>query len=686
MFGRRAARSQCSLICLMLQSATGANVWDIAFSYADDQNEAAATPGTMPSSYSYNSYDETPLPPPPRKPPPPPPVRIVLCSNGCPAAPKFAADTFCDDGGPDSNFDKCELGTDCQDCGERVRYAMVPSSPKPPPPPPSPPSATRPRVSNTGTNPFRGVDYHIFKPYRTQLARTINGTSGRTRQGLLGAWSSPTAFWIDAKEKLRDSSVSVRSMLEEADAQRTWRGAPLCMFVLHLLPNRDCQKKLVDSPICCRYRDAGQGCDYSASGGCDVGMQEYQLDVVDVLASLFEEFHERVPIVLVVEPGALEALALKTTHCRAESTIHGYQRGLEYAVDKIAGRAPNVALYVDAGSGATLGWGSLVHEIVAQVADVEITNSIRGFATNVGSYQPLGLPCPLAAADLTTYCQAHPHATCCDDPCRELSHFNHANNEHNYVQLLSHHMQIAFPGFGPQFVIDTGRNGVDRSREDCSNTCNIRGAGLGRRPTGDTGFDLVDGYFWVMPPGESDGCPPGGKCRQPDAGCRTDTSVGTRAGEPAAPPAGDWFSLHMQLLAFNTLELPGQAVLDAAAREYEAFVGARAQSGLATGSSARLAELFGGAVALLVGVVLLGLGLRRRGMCKGTATRTRPYEWSTMLETLPDAFPDDSKAAAVVHVAMVDQAPAGELIQVPSANVCALVDTDAGEESYNAVD
>tara|TARA_B100000787_G_scaffold153128_1_gene127172 strand:+ start:368 stop:796 length:429 start_codon:yes stop_codon:yes gene_type:complete len=142
----------------------------------------------------------------------------------------------------------------------------------------------------------------------------------------------------------------------------------------------------------------------------------------------------------------------------------------------------------------------------------------------------------------------------------------------------------------------------------------------------------------------------------------------------------------MQLLAFNTLELPGQAVLDAAAREYEAFVGARAQSGLATGSSARLAELFGGAVALLVGVVLLGLGLRRRGMCKGTATRTRPYEWSTMLETLPDAFPDDSKAAAVVHVAMVDQAPAGELIQVPSANVCALVDTDAGEESYNAVD
>ena len=567
----------------------------------------------------------------------------------------------------------------------RPAFSPLSSPPKPPPPPPPPPpSATRPRVSNAGTNPFRGVDYHIGKPRRAQLARTINGTSGRTRQGLLGAWSSPTAFWIDAKEKLSGSGVSVRSILEEADAQKTWRGAPLCMFVLHLLPNRDCQKKFTDSPLCCRYRDAGQGCDYSASGGCDVGTQEYQLDVVDVLASLFEEFHERVPIVLVLEPGALEALALKAPRCRAGSTIHGYQRGLEYAVGQIAERAPNVALYVDAGSGATLGWGSLVHELVAQVADVEITNSIRGFATNVGSYQPLGVPCPLATADIAAYCHAHPHAACCDDPCREMAHFNHANNEHNFVQLLSHHMRIAFPGFGPHFVIDTGRNGVDRSREDCSTTCNIRGAGLGRRPTGDTGFDLVDGYFWVKPPGESDGCPPGGKggkCQQPDPGCRTDTSVGTRASEPAAPPAGDWFALHMQMLAFNALELPGQAVLDAAAREYQALVGVGAQSGLTTGSSVRLPELLAVAAALVAAVVLV-LCLRRRGVCRGTARRARPHEWSTMLETLPDVPSEGSRAAVVVHDAMVELAP-GATAQAPSAKAS---DMDASGEAYDAVD
>jgi len=522
-----------------------------------------------------------------------------------------------------------------------------------------------------------------------QLARTINGTSGRTRQGLLGAWSSPTAFWIDAKEKLSGSGVSVRSILEEADAQKSWRGAPLCTFVLHLLPNRDCRKRFANSPLCCKYREAGQGCDYSVSGGCDVGAQEYQLDVVDVLASLFEEFHERVPIVLVLEPGALEALALKAPRCRAGGTIHGYQRGIEYAVKQIADRAPNVALYADAGSGATLGWGSLVHELVAQVADVQIANSIRGFATNVGSYQPLGVPCPLATADLAAYCHAHPHAACCDDPCREMAHFSHGNNEHNFVQLLSHHMRIAFPGFSPHFVIDTGRNGVDRSREDCSTTCNVRGAGLGRRPTGDTGFDLVDGYFWVKPPGESDGCPPGGKgCPQPDAGCRTDTSVGTRASEPAAPPAGDWFALHMQMLAFNALELPGQAVLDAAAREYQALVGSGAlgasPSGLTTGSSVSVAESLAAAAALVVALALV-LCLCRRGVRSGTTRRARPREWSAMLETLPDAPSEGSRAAAVVHDAMVELVP-GAAAQAPVAKASAPTDTDAGEESYDAVD
>ena len=39
-----------------------------------------------------------------------------LCSNTC----QFANDNECDDGGEDSTFDGCQLGTDCNDCGTRI--------------------------------------------------------------------------------------------------------------------------------------------------------------------------------------------------------------------------------------------------------------------------------------------------------------------------------------------------------------------------------------------------------------------------------------------------------------------------------------------------------------------------------------------------------------------------------------
>jgi hypothetical protein len=35
--------------------------------------------------------------------------------------------------------------------------------------------------------------------------------------------------------------------------------------------------------------------------------------------------------------------------------------------------------------------------------------------------------------------------------------------------------------------------------------CNVNGAGFGKRPTGDTGFELADAFVWVKPGGESDG-------------------------------------------------------------------------------------------------------------------------------------------------------------------------------------
>jgi endoglucanase len=61
---------------------------------------------------------------------------------------------------------------------------------------------------------------------------------------------------------------------------------------------------------------------------------------------------------------------------------------------------------------------------------------------------------------------------------------------------------------GKHFIIDTGRNGngpAEGNPGDESAWCNPSGRALGIRPTTNTGNPLVDAFFWVKPPGESDG-------------------------------------------------------------------------------------------------------------------------------------------------------------------------------------
>lgn len=55
-----------------------------------------------------------------------------------------------------------------------------------------------------------------------------------------------------------------------------------------------------------------------------------------------------------------------------------------------------------------------------------------------------------------------------------------------------------------RMVVDTGRNGRGRYLRHA--TCDPPGSGLGRPPTTRTGDPWVDGYLWVKPPGQSDGC------------------------------------------------------------------------------------------------------------------------------------------------------------------------------------
>jgi endoglucanase len=61
---------------------------------------------------------------------------------------------------------------------------------------------------------------------------------------------------------------------------------------------------------------------------------------------------------------------------------------------------------------------------------------------------------------------------------------------------------------GKHFIIDTGRNGNGATKD--SQWCNAEGRALGNPPSATTGDPLVDAFFWIKPPGESDGTCNGG--------------------------------------------------------------------------------------------------------------------------------------------------------------------------------
>eukprot|EP00962_Isochrysis_galbana_P003821 scaffold1070_cov102-Isochrysis_galbana.AAC.1 len=74
------------------------------------------------------------IPYPPRPPPMPgtPPSPPTFCEDDCVVGRNdWTNDGICDDGGPGSEYDGCDWGADCSDCG--VRMTQPPAPPSPPP-------------------------------------------------------------------------------------------------------------------------------------------------------------------------------------------------------------------------------------------------------------------------------------------------------------------------------------------------------------------------------------------------------------------------------------------------------------------------------------------------------------------------------------------------------------------------
>jgi endoglucanase len=85
-------------------------------------------------------------------------------------------------------------------------------------------------------------------------------------------------------------------------------------------------------------------------------------------------------------------------------------------------------------------------------------------------------------------------------------------NVSNYVatpEIMAYGKRLSALLGGKHFIIDTSRNGngavEGTSPDDERAWCNPDGRALGSPPTTNTGEPLCDAFFWLKPPGESDG-------------------------------------------------------------------------------------------------------------------------------------------------------------------------------------
>jgi len=406
-------------------------------------------------------------------------------------------------------------------------------------------------VAGQGTNPFAGKTFYVNPSYQAELDTSIATATGTVKDTLTKMRNVPSAYWLDVMAKITPNTTTAAAGIL-ADAQK--KGNQLVVFIVYDLPNRDCHAKASNGEICCTY-NADKTCNFDASGDCAAGISTYKANYIDPLSKVLNQYQSTVPIVLIIEPDSLPNLATNTAdpHCGNTATKAAYEQGIPYAITTLRSACPNCGIYVDAAHSGWLGWQNNMQSFAQEVAKLGIAKNIRGFATNVANYQPIGVMC--SSTDVN-YCMnnAHPSDPCCADPCHLLTNYNPCNNEMNYVKALNQSLyQATQTTF--HFTVDTGRNGVDNMRNDCANWCNIRNAGAGRIPTTSTNNAMIDAFYWLKTPGESDGCtqqlPDGSQCARYDSMCGSADSLGSQSGEPRAPVAGNWFDYQIKQLAQN---------------------------------------------------------------------------------------------------------------------------------------
>ena len=340
------------------------------------------------------------------------------------------------------------------------------------------------------SNPFEGARFHMDPRFSKRVEETA-GHYPALAPKMAKVATLPTAVWIDAIA----SVGQVAQTLDAAAAEQESGGQPvLSIFVLYDLPNRDCAA----------HSSAGE---LSVDHG---GEARYRKDFIDPVAAALAA-HPSQRAVILLEPDSLANLATNGSLPTCGASDAAYRRSIAYAITKLD--MAHVDVYLDAAHAGWLGWGANRSKIAAIYKSVLAASGgagrIRGFFTNVSNYNVLR-----------------------GDDGRRLEPSTPCPDELTYVAKLRE--TLAAEGIvGEGFVIDTSRNGRGGIRTAWGHWCNIAGAGLGERPRA-APAPGIDAYFWVKPPGDSDGSSdPNDPNSDPE--CRS------RDAAKDAPPAGRWF-------------------------------------------------------------------------------------------------------------------------------------------------
>ncbi|KAK0211168.1 cellulase [Desarmillaria ectypa] len=349
------------------------------------------------------------------------------------------------------------------------------------------------------TNPYEGHQVYV-PPY---CAAEVEAAAATITNSSLSAKASavaeiPTFTWFDLVSKVPD----LGTYLAEAQSLQKSEGTNyLVQIVVYDLPDRDCAAL------------ASNG-EFSIA---DDGLNKYK-DYIDQIVEQVSQYTD-VRVVAVIEPDSLANLVTNLSVSKCSGAADAYKEGVTYAMQRLS--SVGVYMYLDAGHAGWLGWSAnlspaaeLFNDLYTAAGSPEY---VRGLATDVSNYNALS-------------------ATTADPVTSGNSNYD----ELHYIEALAP-LLTSFPA---HFIVDQGRSGQQNIRNAWGDWCNVVGAGLGTRPTNDTGSDLIDAIVWVKPPGESDGT-------SNTSSSRYDSSCGLSDSATDAPEAGTWFQSYFADLVTN---------------------------------------------------------------------------------------------------------------------------------------